>query len=413
MEMFAVGSVAVVAIMAARIRRQRKSMLHANDWITNRVGQTIQGASGGGGGSALGMGAAGSGNSMSTAKMVATLGMLNTLGGNPLLEWAAGGTPNFLHPLSGRQAMMTRKQARMWGLPWMEGAQTQGMMNRLTFAKAAQLGATKYGGINTVLGAAAAANSVFDQHGGIPDLRGALVGAGFSKEWIIENVPRSWGKAFRAVETYPLQDKNLAMGLAATQRASESARSYSEAPLGDAHKRKEEVAADFAVLRALVKQHRAVHSGGVTLDPVHEQFARDYFDNPNAKEMTALQALHGLTGTQTWTDLSAAQQTEFSTISGRLPGLTSERAGRIIHWIQNEGAKNWEDKTDALLRDRTNYEALRDVRRAGAKVQDIEGFKNGKTIDILHAPDSATSNEPRNYRTRMGQIPLGDVPPGP
>jgi len=283
-------------------------------------------------------------------------------------------------------------------------------MNRLTFAKAAQFGASEYGGVNTILGAGAALNSLRDQGGGIPDARGALIGAGFDKEWIIENAPRSWEKADRLTESYPLQDKNLALMLAATARVSDSARAYAEAPVGDIHKRKEEVAADLSVLQAFVKQYRSVHSGGVTLQGPHLQFAQDYFNNPDAVGMNALNALHRLSGTQTWSHLSVQEQRDFAPLINQLPGLTSERAGRIKDWIRNEGAKNMEINTHALLADHTNYEAMRDARRAAVKVQDIEGFNSGKAIDILHAPDPAAGNAPPNYPSRMSQLPLGNVP---
>ncbi len=409
MEMFAVGSIAVVAVMFARTRRQRKNMLKANDWIANRVGQTIQGAGGGGGGPALGMGTASAGGSMQKVMQdVAELGMLNTLAGNPLLSHLAGGTPNWLQPQSRKSRDLTNFgyatniDGRFRGL---RGTAAQGLMSRVAYRDAAIRGANAYGGLGTVLGTSSALSSIIDYGGDLGEAYGAMAAAGVRDGGMIQRATRSWGQAEAAAKAYPMSDNNLAFLLAATQRADSSARRFVK---GDPHQSIDEVAADFGTLEAAVHRYRRAHRGGVTLSAPHEALARAYFNNPSEDGMKALQKLANLGLGDTWADvdtafknsLSATVQHDMATLN-----MSSQDASRVGNWIRNEGAKSMVENVQSLMSNPSDYEALRDFRSSAVRAQRLEGYRTDTHIDIVNSPrGTGIGGQPANWDTALSPL---------
>ncbi|WP_063128281.1 hypothetical protein [Nocardia fusca] len=92
----------VEAVAILQFGRLAKGLTRGSDWMANRFSLTIQGARGGSGGTALGMGGGGgkSSGGGSGVSAIAGLAALNTVNTSPLTAWLAGRTVNPFSPLA-------------------------------------------------------------------------------------------------------------------------------------------------------------------------------------------------------------------------------------------------------------------------------------------------------------------------
>lgn len=398
---------ALVPIVAfTQLKRMRKAMESADEFVANRLGQATQGASGGGGGGgrALGMGNAGAGNSLHGFKLMAGLTAANALSSNFAFEWLAGATPNFLHPFArGKKLSDKASSDAIKTYAFLRGpnnANVQGLMSREMYRLAAVDGARAYGGTNSALGASAAISNVRNHGGSLEAAYAAMIAGGFTDEHIAREAERSWGMAEEAATSTPLSDHNLALMLTATDRASMSARRFA---LRDPHQSIDEVAADFGTMEAAVHRYRRFHRGGVTLRPEDQEIAERYFANPDRRRIEALQELSGYSPTATGRNLDPARFG--NAIPAELQNMSPETAHRVMSWITNEGAKNAFEAGQQLMRNPGDYEAMRQMRDAAYKVQQIEGFRTGSKISILYPPDSTNLHTaPEDWEERMSML---------
>ncbi|WP_216897867.1 hypothetical protein [Nocardia alni] len=386
-----------------QLRRMRKGMESANDFIANRLGQAAQGGSGGGGGGgrALGMGNAAAGNSLSGFKMMAGLAAANALSSNFAFEWLAGATPNFLHPFARGDKLAKKANSDAFKhhrfLRGRNNANVQGLMHREKNQRLALDGAVAFGGINSHLGAGAAISNVVRAGGSLDDAYAAMIASGFSAPIAWEAV-RSWGGAEEEAAGYPLSDANLRLLLGAASRASISARRYA---MRDPHQSAEEVAADFATFEAAAHRYRRHHRGGVTLSPENLDIAQRYFEYPDKLHIGALRELSGLSPYQSGADLSD----DFASLRHELRDMDPEHAHRVLDWITNEAAKRTFDSSLRLMRNPGDYETMRQAREAAYLTQQIHGFKTGSVIDIVNPPDSDTVHlAPHDWNSRLSPL---------
>lgn len=145
--------VEVVAIL--QFGRLTKGLTRGSDWMANRFSLTIQGARGGSGGTALGMGGGGkSSGGGSGAGTIASLAALNTVNSSPLTAWLVGRTVNPLSPLAFGKMRSDRVNAataasRLEGHEWASLA-------RQNWRLLARREADEWGGVHTELGLARA-----------------------------------------------------------------------------------------------------------------------------------------------------------------------------------------------------------------------------------------------------------------
>lgn len=145
----------VEAVAILQFGRLAKGLTRGSDWMANRFSLTIQGARGGSGGTALGMGgggkSSGGGSGMGT---IASLAALNTVNSSPLTAWLAGATVNPLSPLAfgkmrNDRVNVATADSRLEGHQW-------AALSRQNWRLLARREADEWGGIETDLGLARA-----------------------------------------------------------------------------------------------------------------------------------------------------------------------------------------------------------------------------------------------------------------
>ncbi|WP_327100887.1 hypothetical protein OIE68_20060 [Nocardia vinacea] len=394
--------VAVVEIVAIfQLKRLNAGLHKGNDWIANRFALAIQNGgakvnpSYSGGGTALGMGTMGAGNGMHGLGLMALMGGLSTIANSPLTEWAMGGLPGSIHPQSRIKRAMTQSQGGVWlreGFGGADGAYVQSYMNRMQYARGAEVAAQHYG-VDTVLGAASAVQGVMDAGGTLDAAYGAMLGAGFTDERVMFNAIRSHAIVAQNAEDETLADKHLGHVVAAVRRAEASALRVANGG-GDI----EEAAADYATLQAAAFRFRRANPGGVTLDggaPIGAQrlFVEDYMADPTQRKMEALQALAG--GGAVPTGLTGPG----------LAGVDREGAGRMIAWIGNEHAMLSEAAIDNLIAAPGNAQNMREVRRVVSAATDSDQWAarvQRTPWNSLPSPGANPHPNPAGYARAMG-----------
>lgn len=145
----------VEAVAILQFGRLAKGLTRGSDWMANRFSLTIQGARGGSGGTALGMGGGGrSSGGGSGGGAIAGLAALNTVNASPLTAWLVGRTVNPLTPLARARTRNDRLNAatapsRLQEHEW-------ATMARQNWRLLARREADAWGGIHTELGLARA-----------------------------------------------------------------------------------------------------------------------------------------------------------------------------------------------------------------------------------------------------------------
>ncbi|MFI9536276.1 hypothetical protein ACIG56_23865 [Nocardia fusca] len=145
----------VEAVAILQFGRLAKGLTRGSDWMANRFSLTIQGARGGSGGTALGMGGGGkSSGGGSGVGAIAGLAALNTVNASPLTAWLAGRTVNPFSPLAlgkmrSDRANVATAASRLEGHEWASLA-------RQNWRLLARREADEWGGVHTELGLARA-----------------------------------------------------------------------------------------------------------------------------------------------------------------------------------------------------------------------------------------------------------------
>ncbi|MBU3066802.1 hypothetical protein KO481_35450 [Nocardia sp. NEAU-G5] len=394
MSVFVIGAIVeIVAIV--QLRHVGASMQRARQWTTNRLGLAIQGAGGGGGGGGGGGAGFGTGGAGSMTAMGA-LGNISALNGNPLVAWAALGTPNPISPLSRVNKKMTQLNKRMLlddRFKDPKGVGLQGMMQAVQLGAAAKRGARAYGGINTFLGGGAAFNEMKTMGGGLSDFAGALMAAGFKDDRIIYHLQRSFGKVEQNAANYILSDQLLANAVAAMQRAQSSAVRFVD---GDPNQSPFEVAADYAALESAVFMYRGALRNGITLDGgaasgPERDFADLYMRNP---DMALWKELNKL-----------AEGDELAMGTGNLAGIDSIGAQRLKTWIGSAHSERVSDAMQRVIGDPENYDRMRELRTELSYAQRTDSFASGVSLtekNTLHPPDQRKMGAPTNWGRMSG-----------
>ncbi|WP_156055808.1 hypothetical protein [Nocardia sp. NRRL WC-3656] len=397
MAIFVIG--AIVEIIAIfQLQRLSNGLSNGNEWVANRFALAMQGASrggsggGGGSGTALGMGQAGAKHKMGGAAMLATLAGFSTVSNSPLTEWMWGRTRSPLRPFSRTEREAQLAQWGVWGRENFGGADglyTQSYMNRHQFAFAARQAAEAAGGVDTVMGASAAIQGVFDYGGSLDSAWGAMLGAGFTDEHIMSNAIRSWGIVAQNAEDETLTDKHLGHVVSAISRAQHSANRLLR---GEGSER--EAAADLATLQAATFRFRRANPGGVTLDGGaafgrERAFVEQYMAAPSQEQIEQLQVVAG--GGR-------------STLPA-LAGINENSADRMLMWIGNEHAHVVSSAVDRLVEDPGNPHNIREVRRLISHAADTDLWASRVHRTPWNAPQPPGTNAPNpNWQARMGRV---------
>ncbi|MFI6773682.1 hypothetical protein [Nocardia sp. NPDC050412] len=419
--LFFTAVIMIVAFLQAK--RFTGNLDRGNEWIANRFAIAVQNGgtragagSGGGGGYALGMGQIGARHKMGGMGMMALMGGASTIANSPLTEWMMMGLPGSFHPQSRLKRAMTEAQGGVWvgddRFGGRYGWYAQSYMNRELFASNAGLEAVEYGGLDSVLGNAAAVQGVLDVGGTAADSFGAMIGAGARDEKRARLASRSRATIAQAAGNEPLQDRDLAFLAAALRHTQNSARLLIR---GDGSA--DEVAANFGTLQQAAREFRRVRAGGVALDednPLgHPQvdFVREYAgdhsrgifgdirDNPDeaAAKMRALNNV--INGTVPTTGMTANDRRLQSANVG------VREAERMKQWIMNEHARNAQNATEALVRNVADPEAIRNLRDTVYDAVRSEHLGSGRTTDLSNTvtPRGQNDAHPRWVQT-LGQV---------
>ncbi|WP_280377625.1 hypothetical protein [Nocardia wallacei] len=390
--MFIAAVVMVIAIF--QLAQLSKGMDRGHEWISQRVAGAALGDRPGAGvtGAVMGMGTTRANGSLG-AGMLAGLAAVSTISNSPATEWLAGRTRSPLRPFSRTERKAQLASWNVWNSPGFGGAQgwyRQSYLNRQQFAEAARTAAKRYGGIDTARGVAAALQGIQDVGGTLADARGALLGAGFTNQKLIQYGLRSWGIVDANAEDETLADKHLGHVVAAMERAQHSANLVARGR-GDAT----EAAADLATLQASTFRFRRANPGGVTLDgglPGGPQRAwvDDYMTTPTLPKIKALQKL-------------ASGETPPTGMN--LAGIDQRGAARMLTWIGNEHAMRVQQRVNRLLADPTDPQRIRDARAAIVAATDTDQWASGvhhTPWNALHPPGN--NPPPRDWEDRMGPV---------
>ncbi|MEV6427498.1 hypothetical protein [Nocardia sp. NPDC051463] len=374
-----------------QFRKFGTGLQSGNQWLANRVALAVQGpgkgGGGGGGGTALGMGAVGARRTMG-AGALATLGVISTVGGSPVTEWMWAKTRSPFRPYARMEKRQLSRALPYTSQQWYQDSNAQSIMKFVEFSNGAREYATRWGGINTYRGAAAAIQGMIDMGGSIDNAKGALVGAGFTDEKIMTHAIRSWKRAADDAEDETMQYKHLGHVVSAMQHAQRS--SYRlERGLGSA----DEAAADLATLQeASFRFHRA-NDNNVTLDggrPMGREraFLNDYFERPSAAKMKSLMEL---------------AKSDKADGTGLLKGISPQDAQRMRNWMGNEHAKRVLGSVDQLLLDPADKQRFRDTRGAVGAALNTDIWVSGKDPTPWHsiAP-------PKSDAASVGRSPVMD-----
>lgn len=358
MSVFVIGAIVeIVAIL--QLRRLSKSLDSGNDWITNRFAMAIQSGfaregSGGGGGTALGMGTAGAGNSMAGLGLFAAA---STLSGSPITSWLAGGVRDPGQPGARDQMRANRLQ---WGMAKEFGEE---MINphydRRSMGDFAKSGIrSSRAHPKSQLAAAYAAEAISNLTGGnMQPVSAALTKAGIG--WrTAQKATAVQADILRHVEAEPLPSAHLARVLAAHKHFESDWQDpgWSEARLGG--------------LRAAVGRYRHHNAGGVTLPAGIVKLGNDYFENPGQPFIENLQKVaNGSAG---------ATPIRWEKAPGDVRTLQKREAERLEKWITNEHALRVDAATEWVSQNPTDFHRIRRLREEINNASDTNNWQAGR-----------------------------------
>ncbi|WP_159849557.1 hypothetical protein [Nocardia sp. CY41] len=310
------GTVEIVAIF--QLKRLSSGLSRGNDWIANRFGLAIQGSgkSAGGSGTALGM-SGGGGKSGPGMGLVNTLTTLNAINASPVTAWLAGGRVNPLNPLASTRRRIERSTRRI--LASREEGYIEHQLSRTNWRGVAVDAATAVGGIHTQLGVTRALKVLRDNK--VPDSRihSVLLSSGATNERVTNAFtaysvqestasqnPYSFAPLQKAIAAAWAVDNHVgheAHEAFAAQAviAADSFVRHSNAPAPGADidqafvRRVEQNWHSDRALRAAITPDEWDNAGrdtrwaiGHRVATMHQQAARDYYENPNDMTREAL-----------------------------------------------------------------------------------------------------------------------------
>ncbi|BDT97992.1 hypothetical protein [Nocardia sputorum] len=314
------GTVEIIAIF--QLKRLSSGLSRGNDWIANRFGLAIQGSgkSASSSGTALGMGGGsggGGGKSAPGMGFVSTLTTLNAVNSSPVTAWLAGGRVNPLNPLAGTRRRIERSTRRI--LASREEGYIEHQLSRTNWRGVAVHAATSVGGIHTQLGVTRALKVLRDNK--VPDSRihAVLLSSGATHERVTNAFtaysvqestasqnPYSFAPLQKAIAAAWAVDNHVgheAHDAFAAQAviAADSFVRHSNAPAPGANidqafvRRVEQNWHSDRALRAAITPDEWDNAGrdtrwaiGHRVATMHQQAARDYYENPNDMTREAL-----------------------------------------------------------------------------------------------------------------------------
>ncbi|MEV4130266.1 hypothetical protein [Nocardia sp. NPDC049707] len=422
MSVFVIGAIVeIVAIF--QLKRLNAGLEKGNDWIANRFALAIQnggaraGGGGGGGGTALGMGQFGASHKMPGLGMMTLLAGAGTIANSPLTEWAMGGLPGSWRPQSRMKKKMAAAQASVWnmdGFGGETGTYAQSLLNRELFVANAAREAEAYGGLDTVLGNAAAVQGVIDAGGTATDSFAAMLGGGAKNRDRALLAARSRQIISKAAGNEPLKDADLAFVAASIRHAQNSARMVIDGTASA-----DEAAAHFGTMRQSVRELRRIRSGGVILDD-HDpsgrhpmlDFVQKYMtDNPE-ETRAKMEALNAVIGGKTLPETDAARY--LATAGANGASVSVVEAERMKQWIKNEYAKKLETASINVvgdvrknvvgdIADPENMRKLRDIAYHAIRTDDLANGGTGETIGSV-TPRGTNPNNPNWNRRNLGGL---------
>lgn len=368
MSVFVIGAIVeVVAIL--QLKRLSASLDRGNDWVAGRFAAALQasGAKPGGGGS-VAMGAVGARRNGSGA--LATVTGINAFGNSPVTEWLWGATRTPWRPYARAERRAMLAQYGVWGIPGLGGPNgwhAQNYFARQSYAEAARTAAHAHGGIDTVMGAAAAIQHASDMGAGAADFYPALRGAGFTDEALMSHAVASWNVVAGNASDFVLSDSRLGHTVAAMQRVQNTVHRMVGSGSGFRPGKPGETAADLATLQAAAYRFRRANEGGITLDHGHRQgpqqdYVHSYMSDPTQEKLVALGRLANgdtlkdlsirdrVTGVWSVAPNSASSEA-FHTTELLNAGIDRVAAERMWSWIGNEHAKRIFDSVNDLVAD--------------------------------------------------------------
>ncbi|MGO4617809.1 hypothetical protein AB4305_28985 [Nocardia sp. 2YAB30] len=341
MSVFVIGAIVeVVAIM--QLRRLSRGLDSGNDWIANRFAMAIQSGfakdGGGGGGTALGMGTAGAGNSLTGLAM---FGAASTISGSPITSWLAGGTRD---PLNANARDASRANKLGWSIAKEFGEEMKNPhYDRRSLGDFAQAGIrSSKAHPSSQLAAAYAAESVSNLTGGnMGSVSAALSKVGFG--WrIAQKATAVQADILRHADAEPLASAHLARVIAAHKHFEQDMdnSTWSEARLGG--------------LRATVGRYRHHNSGGVTIPDGMVHLGRSYLDRPTHGFIETLQEMAD--------GKSVDKPLLWTNSQGVATPLKKREAERLQKWITNEHALRVQAATDWVSQNPTDFQRVRRLR---------------------------------------------------
>ncbi|WP_327146920.1 hypothetical protein [Nocardia sp. NBC_01327] len=364
MTVFVIGAI-VEVVAITQLKRLNASLERGNDWVANRFAMSVQAGGAHSGGSAPGMGTVGA--HRNGLGMLGTLSALSLIGNSPVTEWLWKKTRTPMRPnarLERDATIATWGAAATPGLGGPMGWTVQNLLNRQAFADAAREGATAAGGIDTVMGAAAAIQGAVDVGAGQGDLNAALQGAGFTDRPLINRALSSWGIVLGNTKDFQLSDERLGNVSAAMQRVQNTAYRLVGGGSGFKSGNPADVAADLATLQAAAYRFRRANEGGVTLDGGNPhgaqwQYLNHYMtDDPSALRLSALAKLAN--------EEKLTNEEELLVVPLRASGIDRFSAQRMWAWLGNEHAKQIYESVSDLTADPSNPQFMRAARSAVA-----------------------------------------------
>ncbi|WP_280384313.1 hypothetical protein [Nocardia wallacei] len=351
-----------MVVGVVEFRHLRDNMQTSSDWVANRTALAIQGAGGsgggGGGGRALGMGDSSPGPNH--FKMMAAMAGANTISNFAPFEWMVGAIPGFGHPGSKQKADEAKQKRALSKEKRYGGKHGWNYINNMKWealSVGARNAARQYGGVDTILGNAAAVQGVVDRGAFASDAFAAIIGAGGKNEGMAHLAQESRGVVNRMGANEPFKDKDLSLLAASVRHAQNRSISLLDGT-GATHA---EVAADFGTMYEAAKMYRGTQMGGsIHLTQEQRNWALRYMSDttPLADKDSMIAALNDIShkGRITGPAPDVHTQELYNM------GIDHVGAERMRRWITNEHALRIERTAETFVGDVTNLDAMRNLR---------------------------------------------------
>ncbi|WP_169814289.1 hypothetical protein [Nocardia mexicana] len=414
----------LMLIGVIEFRHMRDSFGKGQDWASNQASLAVSGATaggggggGGGGGRALGMGDASAGTNH--FKMMAAMAGANTISSFAPLEWAVGGIPGFGHPMAKAKRDEARANRGKWkhkGYGGKRGWNAISNMKWETLSKGARDMARLHGGLDTIVGNAAAVHGTVEAGGFVSESFAAMYGAGAKNEKMSHYAMRSWRNVQRLAEREPFADKDLSFLAASIRHAQNRTIAFINGKDGVTA---DMLAADYGTMRMASTLFRETQRGGINLPQKELDLVNKYMDDPDMKLSEKKEFISALKKVSTdghsglldpntgHPDPNVAGHSYAAEFHAR--GIDSKESKRMLRWITNEDAKRVEQNTRGFLRDVTNQDAMRSLRNVADSALETHGRMAGETKipSLSVTPHSGSAPDPdwdRRWRSDLAPV---------